>query len=1298
MKDYGYQGDPGSNRLLFSLMGDTGLVGTGKSITVRWGPYPGDAAPVADAGGPYTAAVGVTRRLDGSGSHDPDQFTEPLIYQWDLDDDGVFGEVYPTAARGDETAQRPFFSSDGLAVGTAFPVALRVVDRRGKVSFVSHGVVNVVVNRPPTARIGGPYEVAGGGAVVLDASATTDPDEDTDFLRYEWDFDGDGSFGNGSEHGGEWGQFNTFFAYGLTSPSTYRVYLRVTDAAGHESFDQAYITILPNQPPHAVIGGPLYVSAGSSIVLNALGSTDPEDQYSLSYEWDFNNNEIYGEGFTPQGYEFGDFATFYAADLDAGLWPVRLKVTDPAGNSDTTSVYLTILPNSPPTADAGGPYTVPEGRDIVLDASGSTDPDGGYLQYLWDLDQDGEFDTFGTAHPVFSAATLAGGTQATVRLRVVDSTGVATDTTATVNVTDAAPVLQHMNFTRRLDEGGSGAVMGSVFDTTADEHTATIDWGDGTVESWPAPAGNFLFEHRYGDDGHYTVQFTVSDADGSDSVVTSDRDLNVLWVGFNAMGGGQFMNVTQIHPSQLADWSFGGYDVIYVDSSNFLFNYAPSRAQDFADFVSAGGGLVVEGGGSRDEPDYSWVPKHEQLAWEVDGNNNAAVITPAGQNHRVTSNLANANLMFPFGFRTVHFTATGDLEVLTTTPSGSPNTIAGAFGRGRVVYTGVMASGQLSQSHRDLAHQAAWWAGGNDGPEAVFTVDVDNVAPVISATGSDSAEEGSDYTLNLTSSDPGDDTIAHWTIDWGDGNVQTVPGHPSSVTHAYGENGSYAIRATAADEDGTWSTFTAPGWDVADGGNGHYYLLTSGPLEWNQAEAQAVAMGGHLVSITSQEEQNFVVKNFLLMGREFNIYWLGLTDSGEEGNFRWTSGEDVAYTNWIPFEPDDAGGNEDYAAMNWTSAHNYGGFSMWSDVGALGSPAYGDYNGFVGIVELDAPLPSQRVTVYNAAPAISSVSSPASVIGGAAAGVAVTLSAPFSDPGFLDTHSASIDWGDGHATDAMLSESLGAGAVAGSHAYASGGLYTATVTLIDDDGTATTNSITVYVSGSGVHQGVVQVVGTAAADKFKIERLADGAYLVTDEARGTATRLVAEPGVPVSGVMVLLGGGDDKVNVTGSVTVPALVDGGAGKDTLNGSNACNILIGGAGDDTLTGGNGRDLLVGGLGADRLLGNGGDDILVGGYTAYDADFASLQRVMAEWTRNIPYATRVSDLKNGTGVNEQVVFDGSTVFDDRASDVLTSDAVDTLTGGAGDDWFLSNFAGAGKLDNVTDLKAGEVKTDIA
>ncbi|MCW5631782.1 MAG: tandem-95 repeat protein [Rubrivivax sp.] len=91
---------------------------------------------------------------------------------------------------------------------------------------------------------------------------------------------------------------------------------------------------------------------------------------------------------------------------------------------------------------------------------------------------------------------------------------------------------------------------------------------------------------------------------------------------------------------------------------------------------------------------------------------------------------------------------------------------------------------------------------------AAFSVTVQNVAPTLVLSGAAAATQGQPYTLNLSATDPGQDTVSGWVIHWGDGSVQNVAGNPSSVTHVYATPGSATISATASDEDGTYSANT----------------------------------------------------------------------------------------------------------------------------------------------------------------------------------------------------------------------------------------------------------------------------------------------------------------------------------------------------------------------------------------------------------------------------------------------------------------------------------------------------------
>jgi hypothetical protein len=103
------------------------------------------------------------------------------------------------------------------------------------------------------------------------------------------------------------------------------------------------------------------------------------------------------------------------------------------------------------------------------------------------------------------------------------------------------------------------------------------------------------------------------------------------------------------------------------------------------------------------------------------------------------------------------------------------------------------------------------------------TLTVTNAAPTLSVTGAATADQGSTYTLNLSASDPGDDTITSWTINWGDGSIDTLAGNPSSATHVYTQPGlTYDITVSATDEDGT---FTSSNLVVASRQNNTFYLL-----------------------------------------------------------------------------------------------------------------------------------------------------------------------------------------------------------------------------------------------------------------------------------------------------------------------------------------------------------------------------------------------------------------------------------------------------------------------------------------
>src|SRR5262249_41355326 len=153
--------------------------------------------------------------------------------------------------------------------------------------------------------------------------------------------------------------------------------------------------------------------------------------------------------------------------------------------------------------------------------------------------------------------------------------------------------------------------------------------------------------------------------------------------------------------------------------------------------------------------------------------------------------------------------------------------------------------------------------------------------------------------------------------DWNDGTVDTLPGSATTATHVYADGLYHAgIVATAVET----LPLTLIQWPTANGGNGHYYAVSLTTSNWLDAEAQAVSLGGHLVTITSQAEQTFIENHFLSGGNgpnDHSIYWIGLNDAAVEGTFVWSSGETFNYTNWQAGEPSNTNNVEDYVGINW---------------------------------------------------------------------------------------------------------------------------------------------------------------------------------------------------------------------------------------------------------------------------------------------------------------------------------------------------------------------------------------------
>lgn len=106
------------------------------------------------------------------------------------------------------------------------------------------------------------------------------------------------------------------------------------------------------------------------------------------------------------------------------------------------------------------------------------------------------------------------------------------------------------------------------------------------------------------------------------------------------------------------------------------------------------------------------------------------------------------------------------------------------------------------------------------------------------------------------------------------------------------------------------------GVPILNPANGHeYYLLSE--QSWQDAEAEAQSLGGHLVTINDAAENQWVLETFDDARTAF--FWIGFNDFAVEDNFEWASGEATTFVNWGSIEPNNSTASnpngEDFALM-----------------------------------------------------------------------------------------------------------------------------------------------------------------------------------------------------------------------------------------------------------------------------------------------------------------------------------------------------------------------------------------------
>jgi len=246
--------------------------------------------------------------------------------------------------------------------------------------------------------------------------------------------------------------------------------------------------------------------------------------------------------------------------------------------------------------------------------------------------------------------------------------------------------------------------------------------------------------------------------------------------------------------------------------------------------------------------------------------------------------------------------------------------------------------------------------------------------------------------------------------------------------------------------------------------NGHWYevVVVTEPISWPDAQAAAVAKGGYLATLTSEEENLFV---FDLVCSAPGAWthpaefaegpWLGGSDAACEGNWQWVTGEPWGYAPWFRSDlPDDWGTGEDYLCF-WAVGDPA---PTWNDASAPQSSI------FSYVVEYEPDTEPPTITSITVSPNVlwpadhRRVPATVSVVASDDTGVvscrviSVTSSEPDNGLGDGDT-----------AGDIEITGDLNVLLRAERSGNGNGRIYTLTVECKDEAGNASTGTATVTV-------------------------------------------------------------------------------------------------------------------------------------------------------------------------------------------------------------------------------------------
>lgn len=289
----------------------------------------------------------------------------------------------------------------------------------GETAFVKLTAVVADENKTPVPKAGDDQSVNEGEMVSLNGSGSSD--EDGDALTYFWTAPAGITLSSATAAN------PTFTAPDVKTDTDFSFFLIVSDGTVNSATDEVIVKVKHiNKAPVANAGKDQTVFAGDIVSLDGTASSDPDGD-KITYLW-----------ISPQGILLSSDvkvnpAFIAPSEIGSKTHTFILVVNDGLTNSTADTVKVTVeMKNRQPLANAGTDQVLDENSVCVLDGTGSSDPDGNTLTYLWTPPAGITLNQANSAKPTFTLPETGKDTVLSFSLVVND--GIESSEPATVKV------------------------------------------------------------------------------------------------------------------------------------------------------------------------------------------------------------------------------------------------------------------------------------------------------------------------------------------------------------------------------------------------------------------------------------------------------------------------------------------------------------------------------------------------------------------------------------------------------------------------------------------------------------------------------------------------------------------------------------------------------------------------------------------------------------------------------------------------------------------------------------------------